>query len=71
MNPALEIARPYMALAIEIRPDCDCSICRTDRGLEPLTTSELAEKRLGLAAYERRREKARTRQRTARRKARA
>lgn len=45
MNTALEIVRPYVALAVEIRPDCDCSLCRTARGLKPLSTAELTAKR--------------------------
>ena len=30
---------------VEIRSDCDCTICRTARGLKPFSTSELTAKR--------------------------
>lgn len=32
-------------LKIVCRADCDCTPCRADRGLEPLTTAELTAKR--------------------------
>jgi hypothetical protein len=32
-------------LEIQIREDCECAICRRARGLEPLTTSQLKERR--------------------------
>lgn len=31
--------------SIVIRPDCDCSICRAERGQGPLTTAQLKAKR--------------------------
>lgn len=38
-------AGPLLSGSIKTRDDCDCAYCRTERGLEALSTAELTAKR--------------------------